>query len=52
MNIRKQIITAMNAKDYYHYTTFCSDVGICRFNFSKWINNRQSLSTNTLVIVS
>ncbi len=48
MNLRKQIIKAMNAKDYYHYTTFCSDVGISRFNFSKWINHRQSLSVGTL----
>ena len=48
MNIRKQIIKAMNTNDYYHYTTFCNDVGICRFNFSKWINNKKSLSTNTL----
>lgn len=48
MDLRKQVIKAMNAKDYYHYNVFCSDVGIDRFNFSKWMNRRQSLSTGTL----
>jgi len=48
MDLQKQMIKAMNAKDYYHYNTFCKDVGICRFNFSKWINRKQSLSADTL----
>jgi len=47
IDIRKQVIKAMNTKDYYLYKDFCLDVGICRFNFSKWMNRKQTISTNT-----
>lgn len=45
MYLKAHILSAIG---FNHYHTFCKNVGISRFNFSKWINNHQKLSVVTL----
>jgi len=45
MYLKAHILSAIG---FESYSTFCKNVGISRFNFSKWVNNHQKLSVKTL----
>ncbi len=45
MYLKSHILSAIG---YEHYSSFCKNAGISRFNFSKWVNNHQKLSVATL----